>query len=179
MNIFVLHRDPVKSAKLMCDKHVVKMILESAQMLSTVHHLNGSDIDVNVLYKPTHKHHPSTVWACEHESNYIWLYKHFIALCDEYTLRYNKTHLTFTKLAKLLATLPNFSINLPSAPPLAMPEQYWVTPNKYNNTWTNVIKSYQSYYYHEKRYFAKYTNTDVPSFMKIMPLIYNKGCALT
>ena len=166
MNIFVLHRNPVKSAEMMCDKHVVKMILESAQMLSTVHHLNGSDLDLDTLYKPTHKHHPSTVWASEHEDNYIWLYKHFLALCDQYCLRYHKTHLTFTKLACVLKTLPHFPVNLPSVPPLAMPEQYWATGEKYNNTWDECVRSYRDYYYNEKKSFAVYTKVDTPDFMR-------------
>ena len=43
MNIFYLDRDPVIAAQMMCDKHVVKMILESAQMLSTAHRVLDGD----------------------------------------------------------------------------------------------------------------------------------------
>ena len=60
MNLFYLHRDPVEAARMQCDRHVVKMILETAQMLSTAHiELDG----IQVAYKATHKNHPSTVWV--------------------------------------------------------------------------------------------------------------------
>ena len=39
MNIFILDKDPMKAAMMLCDRHVPKMIVESAQMLSTVHRL--------------------------------------------------------------------------------------------------------------------------------------------
>lgn len=70
MNIFVLDYTPQKAAEYHCDKHVVKMILESAQILCAVHHKNG---DSNVPYKLTHKNHPCTIWAGESRSNYLWL----------------------------------------------------------------------------------------------------------
>lgn len=83
MNIFVLSRDPEEAARFQCDKHVVKMILESAQMLSTI---NGGP------YKPTHANHPCTLWAARSTGNYTWLVQHALALCAEYSYRYNKTH---------------------------------------------------------------------------------------
>ena len=39
MNIFVLDKDPHIAAQMHCDRHVPKMIVESAQMLSTAHRL--------------------------------------------------------------------------------------------------------------------------------------------
>ena len=65
MNIFYLDRNPVVAAQMMCDKHVVKMILESAQILSTAHRvLDGDEHADNVgMYKMTHKNHPSTIWV--------------------------------------------------------------------------------------------------------------------
>ena len=69
MNIFYLHRDPVAAAQMQCDKHVVKMILESAQMLSTAHRVLDGDTyaDLRGMYKLAHKNHPSTRWV---RSNY-------------------------------------------------------------------------------------------------------------
>jgi hypothetical protein len=89
MNIFVLDTDPVKAAQYQHDKHVVKMVLESTQLLSTAHWLNGS---ANGIYKPTHTHHPSTIWAAASLQNYQWLARHAIALSKEYTKRYGKEH---------------------------------------------------------------------------------------
>jgi len=125
MNIFILDNDPVIAAQEQCDKHVVKMIVESAQMLSTVHRMldgvmerrpskSGSmlqywklnDQRENILYKACHFNHPSTVWTRESKANYQWHYKHFIALCDEYTYRYGKVHSTDTKLRIALQQIP-------------------------------------------------------------------------
>ena len=112
---------------MMCDKHVVKMIIESAQMLSTAHreldcNLNNND----KLYKVAHKNHPSTKWVRENSAQYMWLYDHFVALCEEYTHRYGKTHMTDTKLRKILSQLPstidqNKHFN---QPPQCMPDEY-------------------------------------------------------
>ncbi len=126
MNIFILDNDPVIAAQEQCDKHVVKMIVESAQMLSTVHRmLDGvmerrpsksgamlqyyklNDDRENILYKACHFNHPSTIWTRESDMNYDWHYKHFIALCDEYTYRYGKIHSTDTKLRYELQAQPN------------------------------------------------------------------------
>ncbi len=105
MNIFILDNDPIKAAQAMCDKHVVKMILESAQMLSTAHRILDNRQD-KILYKSTHKNHPCTIWVMQSKAHYNWLYRHFKALCKEYTYRYGKTHLTERKLLKHLQTPP-------------------------------------------------------------------------
>lgn len=83
MNIFILHADPDIAARMQCDKHVVKMVLETAQMLSTV---------AGGPYKPTHINHPCTVWARTSSANFDWLVRHGLALCREYTYRYGKRH---------------------------------------------------------------------------------------
>lgn len=90
MNIFVTDEDPKISAQNLDDKRVVKMILESAQMLCTaLHHNNASHL---AKYKATHANHPCNVWCRESRENYYWLFRHFIALCSEYTHRYGKIH---------------------------------------------------------------------------------------
>jgi hypothetical protein len=126
MNIFILDNDPVKAAQMQCDKHVVKMIVESGQMLSTVHRMldgtmerrpskSGSmlqywkldDEREELLYKACHFNHPSTVWTRESMHNYRWHYVHFMALCKEYTYRYGKVHSTEKYLADALARIPD------------------------------------------------------------------------
>ena len=74
MNIFYLHEDPQEASEMMCDKHNVKMILESAQMLSTAHRVLDGDeyADQHELHKATHKNHPSTVWTRSTDENYDW-----------------------------------------------------------------------------------------------------------
>jgi len=128
MNIFYLHSDPVKAAQIQYNKHVVKMILESAQMLCTAHHCYGNaEQKLNVPYKQAHLNHPSTVWARKSRATYRWLYLHMMALGDEYTKRYGKTHLTITKCAEFLNVPPvHIQGDEWSEPPQAMPDQYKV-----------------------------------------------------
>lgn len=90
MNIFVTHEDPRVSAINLDDKRVIKMTLESAQMLCTALHEHGASHLAK--YKPTHKNHPCNVWCRETRSNYGWLLMHFRALFDEYTFRTGKIH---------------------------------------------------------------------------------------
>ena len=98
MNIFVTDPSPVKSAQVLPDKHVVKMPLETCQMLSIVASdkwghgfgilpkVDGSPYKTD---KGAFRNHPCTIWA---QTNYRWLIEHGLALCAEYTHRYNKTH---------------------------------------------------------------------------------------
>jgi hypothetical protein len=97
MNIFVTSLDPKECALNLDDKRLVKMVLETAQILSTVCSLNGK----KVTYKPTHANHPCIKWTKETDSNYEWLFAHFIALCAEYTHRFNKIHKCSTLLNEL------------------------------------------------------------------------------
>ena len=124
MNIFYLDKCPDKAARLQYNKHVVKMILESAQMLCTAHHCYGDKWQKeNVPYKQAHLNHPSTIWARQSRSTYMWLYNHMMALGDEYTKRYGKTHLTITKCKDFLAVPPaNIQGDEFTQPPQAMPD---------------------------------------------------------
>ena len=126
MNIFYLHECPDKAARLQYNKHVVKMILESAQMLCTAHHCYGDKDQVeNVPYKQAHLNHPSTVWTRRSKSTYMWLYNHMMALGDEYTKRYGKTHLSITKCKDFLAIPPrHIQGDDWCQPPQAMPDEY-------------------------------------------------------
>ena len=90
MNIFYLHSIPQIAAIYHCDKHVVKMIVETAQLLATAHHELGNGD--KVTYKPTHKNHPSAVWARSSRLHYMYLQRLGLSLCKEYTKRYGKEH---------------------------------------------------------------------------------------
>lgn len=105
MNIFATSECAIESAKALDDKRVVKMVLESAQMLCTaINELGGS-----APYKSTHKNHPSNVWVRKSRANFFWLHRHFIALCNEYTARYNKTH----KCSQYIGMLESLSVYIP------------------------------------------------------------------
>ncbi len=123
MNIFYLHRDPYKAAEYQYNKHVVKMILESAQMLCTAHH--HYDENTDVPYKKAHYNHPSTIWVRQNKNHYRWLFNHMKALGEEYTDRYGKTHLSIIKCKEPLSKYP---VGMPDGafeqPPQAMPDEY-------------------------------------------------------
>jgi hypothetical protein len=143
MNIFFLDKSPIVSARAMTNKHVVKMILETAQLLSTAHHVLDDTINHDHLYKKTHVNHPSAVWVRESHENYLWTYKHFLALCKEYTKRYGKVHATEIKLKNDLAVLP---LNIPKV------KQTKIKLAITNKAWhkKNPIESYRIYYENEK-----------------------------
>ena len=151
MNIFVLHSDPATAAQMMCDKHVVKMILESNQMLSTVARNHGHDAP----YRSTHANHPCTLWAGESQDNWDWLVDHSRALCEEYTERYGKVH----KSQAVTEWAEDLDIDLPARGQtpfrLAMPDEY-----KTNDP----VESYRKYYIGDKARFAKWKTGNVPSW---------------
>lgn len=101
MNLFVLDPIPSVAARAHCNKHVVKMIVETAQVLSTVLHLKG--VTVDGMYRPTHRAHPCTLWAAESRCNFRWTVALGLALCVEYTERYGKRHKTQDLLEELEA----------------------------------------------------------------------------
>lgn len=157
MNIFWLDNDPVIAASYHCDKHVVKMILESAQMLSVAQRILGNADER--LYKLTHKNHPCSIWVRTSVENYAWLYEHFAALSAEYTFRYGKVHASYLKLNKLLSTRPPGLISLGSTEPaLAMPDHFKFAGNP--------VRSYREYYKHKAKTISmSWKNREVPSFM--------------
>ena len=122
MNIFYLDECPIKAAEKQYNKHVVKMVLESAQMLCTAHHYYGNN---DVPYKVAHLNHPSTKWVRQSADHYEWLYIHMLALGNEYKNRYNKEHLVITKCKDVLHKLPP---RIPKSgfkqPPQCMPDEY-------------------------------------------------------
>ena len=129
MNIFYLDKDPVKAAQYQYNKHVVKMILESAQMLCTAHHHYAEELGYDnsyIPYKKAHYNHPSTIWTRQNSRNYYWLYHHMLALGDEYTKRYDKTHLTISKCWQPLQFVPKgMPLGGPiTQPPQAMPDEF-------------------------------------------------------
>jgi len=163
MNIFYLDKSFAKSAKYHCDKHVVKMILETAQLLSTAHReLDGDEYaDSMGLYKATHKNHPSAVWVRSKKESYDWTYMLFVKLCEEYTRRYHKEHKTSRLIPWLLVAPENIepydwsSIKDFVPPPQCMPDEY-----KHKDT----VTAYRNYYKGEKAYFAKWNYSQVPQW---------------
>ena len=133
MNIFYLDKDPYKAASYMYDKHKVKMILESAQMLCTAHRYYGNE---DVPYKTAHLNHPSSIWCRLNKNSYRWLYNHMLALGEEYTARYGRKHLTITKCKEPLGHYPP---GIPEGkfiqPPQCMPDEYKVEGDSLSAYW--------------------------------------------
>ena len=151
MNIFYFYdKDEAdsfkKSAQAQPDKMLVKMPLETAQMLCTAHReLDGDDYaDANGLYKRAYWNHPCTIWARTTSDNYFWLYEHFLALGEEYKYRYGREHASIVKLAKPLVCRPeNIKIDAMTLPAQAMPDEY-----KHEDP----IVAYRRYVINEKHY---------------------------
>jgi hypothetical protein len=138
MNIFFLHSIPQIAALYHCDKHVVKMIVETAQLLSTAHHEHGNS--ANVTYKPTHKNHPSAIWARTSPLQYDYLVSLGLALCKQYRLRYGKVHKCYDMFKGELDLPPPALRAMPSTwsnPPQCMPDEC-----KHANT----VTAYRNYY---------------------------------
>ena len=154
MNIFVLDRDVRKCAEYHNDKHVVKMILESAQLLCGVHHMVEENTD-EVPYRLSHKNHPCSIWARENISNYLWLCELGLELCKEYSYRYEKRHKSQDVIEWCLTNPPSLPEEDFTEPPKAMPEEYKVN---------DVVQSYRNYYIGDKKYFSKWKKREVPSW---------------
>jgi len=147
MNLFLLHDDPEVNAWLHHDKHVVKMVLETAQIMCTVAHSKGIDAP----YKPTHKNHPVTKWACESNDNLCNLANVGYYLAKEYTRRYGKIHKS-SHVIKLIATkLTGDSSHY------EFPQSFvQCFPDEYKNE--DPFQGYRSYYKAEKLEKATWKN---------------------
>lgn len=159
MNIFFLDWDVRKCAQYHNDKHVVKMVLETAQLLCGSHWATGSEAP----YKLSHKNHPCAIWVRSSLSNYLYLCELGLELCREYSHRYNKTHKTQSIIEWCLINKPTIPEIGFTTPPTAMPDEY-------KNG--DVIKSYRNYYHGAKKDFCKWTNRNTPKWYN--PDIYGK-----
>ena len=152
MNIFILDWQHKTCAEYHCDKHVVKMPLETTQMLSTVHWRYNNDGP----YLPVHQKHPCTLWAGQTVENYIWLWKLGIALCEEFTHRYDKVH----SCERILAILRLPPVQLTAR---GFTKPYQAMPDEYKHY--DVIEGYKTYYINDKKRFATWKKRKTPEFM--------------
>jgi hypothetical protein len=179
VNIFYIDKDPVQAAQWMVDKHVVKMILESAQLLSTAHRLlDGREVEGKsktgrkarrwvlddhrdpIIYQATHINHPSAVWCRQSVENYNWLVDHFFALMSEYTHRYGRKHKCFGDLSYMLASPPkNLEEWFWTPMPSAMADEYIVSDDSLTN--------YRNYYRLGKVRMHKWTNRQPPEWINL------------
>ena len=159
MNIFYFYDCPIASAKAQPDKMLVKMPLETAQMLCTAHReLDGDEYADEVgLYKRAYWNHPCTIWARAGVINYAWLYKHFIALGEEYKYRYDREHGSITKLKDALEPHPDNIDPNPEMTPVAQ-----AMPDQYKDD--DPIVAYRNYCINEKHYAKWERGRDKPAW---------------
>lgn len=181
MNIFVLDKNPEFAAQMHCDKHVIKMVLETAQLLSTaiwdagdnaIHRISmekkAEYISKNypLIYKPTHRKHPCTIWASKNSTRFRWLKKLGLALCKEYTLRYNKTHKSQAVIESLQFPIFDACWIEPPLEPFvqAMPDEYKDD---------DAVTAYRNYYRGAKSKILVYTNREPPDWIADIARIKN------
>lgn len=170
MNLFVLDTDPVAAAQMHNDRHVCKMAIEYAQLLSAAHHVWQSPYAANV-YKLTHKRHPSTLWVAEHPDHYAWTFALACATWDEYTHRYGRIHAS-SRLRDALQHVPMMHpATAATAPPQCMPNECKAV----GNTWTDVVRGYRTYYRDVKRSFATWKQRDVPAWFTAHEMLFTAG----
>ena len=168
MNIFFLDENPTLSAQYHVDKHVVKMILETAQLLCSVHHVTDQDTDQDtdqVPYKLSHKNHPCAVWARQSLSNYLYLCELGLELGKEYTHRYGKRHKSIDVINWCIINKPNIPDIGFTTPAMAMPDEFKVD---------SVVESYRNYYMGAKISLASWKNREKPFWFGKKELQYEK-----
>lgn len=189
--MFFLDYDPQKCAQMHVSKHVTKMCIEYAQLMSTAHRvLDGTeytDLTANgrrikrwrldddreqSLMKASHINHPSAIWCRENLANYRWLFRMWSHLLEEYTYRYGKVH-ACARLKDILRFPPTkIKVDEFFAPTPAMPPDLKiVAENPQPGRKYDSLKSYHNYYNVAKRGFAtwqgKVNSRPIPSWYTI------------
>jgi hypothetical protein len=165
VNIFFLDVDPRLAAQAHVDKHVNKMIIETAQLLSTAHHLCPDTEPHPDLYKVTHQNHPSARWVRDSGANYWWTYQLLAWLSIEYTHRYRRVHASTIRLSNVLCLVPyslwkTKDIQYMTPPPPAMPDDLKLYPNP--RILDEAVANYRNYYKHGKADLHRWTRRNPP-----------------
>lgn len=158
MNIFILSENPKECAEFHCDKHVVKMIVETAQLLSTAWRELGEE--KFWMYKSTHRNHPCSLWARESRGNMRWLTHLGYCLCKEYEHRYGKRHSCADMFHSFTYQLSFLPTKLPEERTpwrLAMPDDCKIDGDG--------VRSYQNYYLKHKQHLWSWKNRPTPDFI--------------
>lgn len=177
MNLFFLSRNPREAAQAHYNKHVVKMVLETAQLLCSAHRLlDGAraagvsksgrkqttwvlpdEARERALYRASHANHPVAVWVRASRAHYEWAFALFVQLLEEYSFRYEKVH-ACAKLIDALAAPPRC---IPDAgfvdPPPCMPELYRASGD--------VVACYRAYYREGKKNLLAYKAREAPAWL--------------
>lgn len=152
MNIFYLSESPKRAARYHCDKHIVAMPKESAQMICT--NLRAMGVQ-NVPYRSTHANHPCTVWARDTRENFEFLCELMYYQSEEYTKRYERVHKSFQVVKPFLTSryLKVFPVGRFEEPPQCMPELFRKE---------STVLAYRNFYNKDKYRFAQWRYSEVP-----------------
>lgn len=153
MNIFILDLDQEQNARYYCDKHVVKQITESNQLLCSTYYC--TDYIPDNIYKLYNKNHPCAKWVRESLSNWLWLKDMTLTLCKEYTYRYEKTH---------KGELVCEALELPHIKDIGLTPFVEVMPEQYRTN--NPVNAYRNYYLGDKQNLFKWTKRPVPDWIQ-------------
>lgn len=158
MNIFVLHTNPFFCARYHNNAHVVKMILETAQLISTANHIRGTH--KKWMYRPTHQKHPCTLWTAQSKHNLRWLTALGYYLCREYRYRYGRVHKTELRIFTPQRALRDIDPELVSADKVTPFAQ--AMPDECKNC--DAVTAYRTYYKTHKRGLAKWRKRPAPAW---------------
>lgn len=145
MNIFIVDEDPCVAARALCNKHICKMIVESAQLMSAAYPRGST------RYAHTHVNHPCALWARQSLSNFKWLMLHSLEMCEEYTRRYHRTHKTESVIYEMLDALPNIP-DVGLTPFARAIKEPWKTQTMN----LPIVEAYRQFYIGDKAKFAKW-----------------------
>jgi len=161
MNIFVLDENPITAAQMMCDKHIPKMVVETAQMLASALRRHGATDDMmpiakttNRPYKGGYHNHPCTIWSSVSQMNFLWLVEHGLALSVEYMMRFGKNHAcsdAITQMQHHYNIIPVGRLT-----PFARAFNKELYPFLYDEEQYSAVEAYRAYYSIDKRRFAKW-----------------------
>jgi len=162
MNIFVLHENPRTAARMMCDKHIPKMVVESAQMLASALRVHGATDEQMPLtqagkpYKGGYHNHPCTRWATMTQMNYLWLMYHGRQLCVEYFMRFGKIHACQQAIEIMSQENMIDMIPIGRLTTFARAFNKDRYPYLYDEKKYTAVEAYRAYYYLDKARFAKW-----------------------
>ena len=177
MNIFILHEEVSLCAKMHCNVHTYSQLKELAQMLSTAHRVLDGIKSISksssgrkqtiyklinkddLIYKQTHPNHPCSSWIRENYANYKWAFQLFCALANEYTYRYGKVHLSYSKLSDILYDAPVNIVQSNQMTPFAL-----AMPEIYQNP-SDAVESYRAYYNGDKRHLFAWKKRPIPEWI--------------
>ena len=153
MNVFILDKDMKQSIIYHPDKHIVKMPVEAAQLLSNAFYEIGKL--PHMVYKPSHLHHPLNKWVCESLNNWLWLAEYTLLMGEEYSFRYGKKHASVEMVKKF---------TIPELPIIGMTPFVKCVPEEFRHL--DVVEAYRQYFIRDKNHIRKYTKRDIPDWWK-------------